>query len=134
VRLAVGIGTGVAVGDAVGFAVGFAVRVGLGLDVCVGAGLALGRFEGAREGEADAAAIPEGDGDAFDPPKPPRDPISNTVAPTTTTSSVPMTPIIRRNVSSVTGDILADGAGCQRLPKTSRHAARGTSVTDPDAG
>jgi hypothetical protein len=136
VRLAVGIGTGVGVGDAVGFgvgvgfAVGFGVRVGVG----VGDGLALGPFEGVREGDADAAAIREGDGDAFDPPKPPRVPISNTVAPTTTTRSVPMTPITRRNVSSVTGDILADGAAGQRLPEASRHAAGGTTVTHPDAG
>ena len=57
--------------------------------------------------------------------------MSNTVAPTTTTSSVPMTPIIRRNVSSVTGDILADGASWQRLPRLSRHSARGTTVTGP---
>jgi hypothetical protein len=110
------------------------VGFGVGVGDRVGDGLALGPFEGARDGDAGAAAIREGDGDAFDPPKPPRDPMSNTVAPTTTTSSVPMTPIIRRNVSSVTGDILADGAGCQRLSEASRHAAPGMSVTDPDAG
>ncbi len=91
-------------------------------------GCRVGVGVGEELGDGETAAARDGEGETWGPPKPPRDAMSRNVAPRTMTRRVPMAPMARRRVWSVTHKSYPTSTASRFGPRD-RHRPRRRAIT-----